>query len=232
MRIPYSISKNAMKSQQHKMNHIAHNIANVNTTGYKNQSVQFSELIYNTITDTDVSLSENTEGASQGTGTVIGQSKQAFVQGPLTETGDSMHLAISGSGFFGVRNEQGELLLTRDGAFLVNEDGNVVNDRGHFLELNGGNLATDAIPLFSVENSGSLEPAGGNMFRVIEGAEVVSSVGNAGLFGEVVSGYLEESTVDLAQSITDMIIAQRAYSLNAKVTQSTDEIYSLINQFN
>ncbi|MDZ7835788.1 MAG: flagellar hook-basal body protein [Alkalibacterium sp.] len=184
-------------------------------------------------------------------------SKNNFAQGSLTQTNDPFHLAITGSGFFGVRNNEGERMLTRDGAFHLSTDGQIVNDRGDAVELNaaipdnvlnqgpvsisengevfvttdGQANAVGQITLFLPPHHEALSDAGQNMYRIEDGIDVLTSAENPEAFGAVASGYLESSTVDLAQSITDMLMSQRAYSLNSKVMQSTDEIYSLINQF-
>lgn len=247
----YGISKSALQTHQHKMNHISHNISNVNTTGFKKKDVQFTELIHNAVTEQDVRLQEGADGVSLNTGVKLAASKDSFTQGGLTPTGDPLHLAIGGSGFFGIRNADNELLLTRDGSFHINSESQIVNDRGDSLEMevtvpvnqwdneslvisksgdilsqvNGQETVVGFIPLYLPPHSTAVESAGGNTYRVGEGIELLTS--NAG----IMSGYLEESTVDLAQSLTEMIMSQRAYSLNAQVLQSTDEIYSLINQF-
>lgn len=258
MRIPYNISKSALQAHQHKLNHVSHNIANVSTTGYKHKDVQFTELIHNAVTEQDVRLSEDIENPSLNTGVKMAASKNSFTQGGLTQTNDPFHLAVAGNGFFGVRNAEGEMFLTRDGAFHLSTEGQIVNDRGDVVELtnaipdnvlttgevsigkNGDiTVLTDGqtntvgqVSLFLPPHHTAITEAGDNMYRVTEGAEILSSAADPEAFGTVTSGYLEGSTVDLAQSITDMMMSQRAYSLNSKVMQSTDEIYSLINQFN
>lgn len=247
-----------MQAQQNKMNNIAHNIANVNTIGYKESTVQFTELVHNAVTEQDVRLSPNANQVTNGVGVRIGEAKETHTQGSLVESSDPFHLSVGGAGFFGVRNGDNELMLTRDGAFHINEQNQLVNDRGDYLDLtafvpveqwqkdqlaidktgevtmvlDGQSVTVGQIPLYLPTDSGSLMPAGGNMFRVAEGANLLNSTVNPESFGQLLSGYTEGSNVDLAQSFTDMIMTQRAYSMNAKVVQSTDEIYSLINQFN
>lgn len=258
MRIPYNISKSALQAHQHKLNHVSHNIANVNTTGYKHKDVQFTELMHNAVTDQDVRLAEGNDDSSLNTGVKMASSKSSFNQGGLTQTNDPLHLAIAGNGFFGVRNGEGELILTRDGGFHLSTEGQIVNDRGDTVELNntipdnvlnagdvsisetgeitvmtdGQSTMVGQLSLFLPPHHTAITEAGDNMYRVNEGVELLNAAGGAGDFGAITSGYLEGSTVDLAQSITDMMMSQRAYSLNSKVMQSTDEIYSLINQFN
>ncbi|GEK89338.1 flagellar basal-body rod protein FlgG [Alkalibacterium putridalgicola] len=258
MRIPYNISKSALQAHQHKLNHVSHNIANVNTTGYKHKDVQFTELMHNAVTEQDVRLSEESGEPSLNTGVKLAASKNSFAQGGLTQTNDPFHLAIAGKGFFGVRNAEGERMLTRDGAFHLSTEGQLVNDRGDTVEMTNaipdnllntgevsisknGDVTVNAdgqatvvgqISLFLPPHHTAITEAGDNMYRINEGADVLTQADGDGDFGMIASGYLEGSTVDLAQSITDMMMSQRAYSMNSKVMQSTDEIYSLINQFN
>lgn len=257
MNIPYGISKSALQTHQHKLDNVAHNISNVNTTGFKKKDVQFSELMHNAVTEQDVRLSENAEPLSLNAGVRIAGSKDSHTQGSLTHTGDTYHLAIGGNGFFGVRNADNERLLTRDGAFHLSDTNQLVNDRGDMLDVNltipadewaggtvsigkngdissvvnGESTVVGSIPLFLPANSSDIESAGGNMYRVADDADLLIANADQGGVGTIMSGYLEESNVDLAQSMTDMMMSQRAYSLNSKVMQSTDEIYSLINQF-
>lgn len=254
--IPYSISKSGLQSQQHKLNTIAHNIANVNTTGFKKSDSQFSELLHNTVTNQDVRLADG-ETISVNAGARATSSNERFTQGAFTQTDNPLHLGISGNGFFGIRNNDNELLLSRDGAFHISSDNQIVSDSGGYLDIdvtvpieqwnresltvtdtgtvlssvNGEMMEVGRIPLYLPPYSTAIEPAGNNMYRVRDGVDLIDSIGSPDDFGGIASGYLESSTVDLAQSITDMMLSQRAYSLNGKVMQSTDEIYSLINQF-
>lgn len=258
MRIPYAISKSAMKAHQQKLNNVSHNIANVNTIGFAHKDVQFTELVHNAVTNQDVRVSENSLDNSLSTGVKIASEKSGNRHGNLTQTNDPFHLAINGSGYFGIRNSDGELLLSRDGAFHLSTEGQIVNDRGDAVELTG-NIPNDLlstgevsigksgevmvktqgqmntvgqIALFLPTDQSTLTPAGMNQYRVSAEDELLNIQTGGGSFGLITSGYLENSTVDLAQNITDMMMSQRAYSMNTKVMQSTDEIYSLINQFN
>lgn len=134
----------------------------------------------------------------------------------------------------------------------------VVNSQGHALNMNltvplaqwpegdisinpegliqvqsaQGMQTVGTVPLFMPENPQGLQPVGSNYFMVPEGEAVISSVANPEIFGTLHQGFIERSNVDLAQSMTEMIMAQRAYSLNAQVARSTDEMYQVINQFN
>lgn len=248
MKSIYSISQSGLHANQLKMDALANDISNVNTIGYKRSTVSFRELLSDQLTEQDGFLTENAATASLNRGVQSAATGTFFGQGPLVETGEDIHLSIDGNGFFGIRDATGTLSLTRDGAFSLDEGGNIVNDRGNYLEVNltlpfeewptgdmvisregnvvVGDQQVGSIPMFTVENLQELQPIGQNQFIHLAGEEgyILSNA-------SILQGYIEESNVDLAAAMTSMMIAQRAYSLNATVTQSTDEIYSLINNF-
>lgn len=253
MRIGYSLSQSGLRAQQAKMDQIAHDIANVNTIGYKSKKTSFKELLINDVTAQDVLLADGTM-PGQGRGVLSGVTGTSFTQGNFQETQENFHLAIAGEGFFQVTSPDGQVYLTRDGAFQVDGTGTrLVNSQGHDLDANltlpvaqwpngavsiseNGNIQVGAqtvgvIPLYLPENKQALQPVGGNYFAVDAEAGLVSTLESPALFGGVQQGFIEQSNVDLAKSMTEMIIAQRAYSLNAQVTKSTDEIYQTINNF-
>jgi flagellar basal-body rod protein FlgG len=231
MRINYSLSQTGIQAQQLKMDQISNDIANVNTTGYKSKSTSFRELLLNDVTERDVLLSD---------GAIIGQSRGVqsgvtgtnFSSGNIVETGQPYHFAINGNGFFQVTSPEGNQYLTRDGAFTVDSGGNLVNDRGHYVTIQGDLNGEFTIPLFTVDNPQSLQPISGNYFEVPAGTGMISSQENPGIFGSVAQGMIENSNVDLAQAMTEMIVAQRAYSLNIQASRSTDEMYQVINNLN
>lgn len=226
MRIGYSLSQSGLKAQQTKMNQLANDIANVDTVGYKQKSTSFRELLINDVTEQDVLLSENAGEIGQYRGVQSGITGTNFAQGALVETGQPYHFAIDGEGFFLVTSPEGNQYLTRDGAFSLDEAGNMVNDRGHYLTIEGDVNGDFTIPVYSADNLQELQPIGENYFALGDG------FAQLGGLGAVRQGYLEQSNVDLAQSMTEMIVAQRAYSLNAQAVRSTDDIYQIINQFN
>lgn len=259
MNIPYSISKSGLKAQQTKLDTVAHNIANANTAGYKQKTVSFRELLVNDITEQDALFSGNAENLGLNRGVQSSVNGTDFSTGSLVQSEENLALSVNGEGFFGVQDANGNLVLTRDGNFSLDESKQIVNSRGQIVETNltvqsdawpegevqvgssgnifiqttNGQVAVGTIPLYNVENAQALVPVGDNSFTIAPGLEgtLVNSIENPEAFGTLLSGVYEESNVDLAQSFTDMIMAQRAYSLNAQVTRSTDELYSLINQF-
>ncbi|WP_208558974.1 flagellar hook-basal body protein [Marinilactibacillus kalidii] len=260
MNIPYSISRSGLKAQQNKLDTVSHNIANSSTLGYKQKTVSFRELLVNDITAPDVSTREGAQNMGLNRGVQSTTTGTDFSRGSLFETGSKLAMSINGEGYFSVQNSNGERVLSRDGDFTLDENKAIVNSRGQFLETNltipadawpegdfqisstgelliqNGNqglISVGSVPLYNVENPQALIPDGSNGFRIapeLEGT-VYSSLQNPAAFGRIESGFVEGSNVDLAQSFTDMMVTQRAYSLNAQVTRSTDDMFSLINQF-
>ena len=249
MSIPLSISKSGMNAIQNQMDAVSNDIANINTTGYKSKNISFNELLLNDMNDGAAYLSDDAQGSGITIGTKSGVTSTNFAQGSLVSDPNDYHLAIAGEGFFGVTGENGERYLTRDGAFHVNGDKSITNDNGDTLEIqtiiptdqwpegdvtiaeNGevtinsanGSVLVGTIPLFQPAHLNEMIPVGENKYRY-EGAFATGE-------GSIQQHYLEASNVDLASSITEMMLAQRSYSLNLKVAQGTDEMASVINQF-
>lgn len=257
MLLSMNTSRTGINAHQQAMDAIANDISNANTTGYKSKEVNFRELMTNQIAEDRLLLGANGGNPTISVGTLSGVSNTDFTQGSLTESPSDFHMAIGGDGFFGVTSADGQFYLTRDGAFQLNGDGTLTNGRGEalvfesmipvanwpegdisiqssgevFVSGTAGSVQVANIPLFYPNNVEALIPAGGNNYQVPEGIGLVSSVGNEGLLGDIQQGYLENSNVDLASTFADMIITQRAYSLNLKAAQSTDEIVGMINNF-
>lgn len=249
MGLSININKTGIKSQQLALNAISNNIANATTEGYKSKAVRFQSLMNNQITDEDVLLNNVTPGISAGARSEVGVTD--FSTGNLRDGTSALNLAIMGDGFFGVENAAGEVFLTKDGSFTVDGTGRLVNGNGDylvmngalppmvsgneqltvagdgtlFLEVNGVSTEVGQLNIYMPGNVEGLQPVGENYF--------IDPNNNLTLINDAVvqSNRIEMSNVDLAQELTNMIVAQRAYSLNVKVAQSTDEMMSLINQF-
>lgn len=252
MNLSMNISKSGMKAQQRALDAISHNIANVNTDGYKTKTVSFRSLMNNQITEEDVLLNVENQNSAITSGVQSDVAGTNFQQGSLTGDPRSLQLAVAGEGFFGVQDAHGAFQLTRDGSFTVDSSGQVVNGSGDrlvieetipaaewpagrvsvteegavFVQGNQGTIQVGNIPVYLPENDQQLFPVGENKF-VLQDGEAPIYAG-----GRIQQHTIETSNVDLAQEMTSMMIAQRAYSLNVKAAQSTDEMMSLINQFN
>lgn len=233
-----SIGKSGLKSNQFKIDSIADNIANVNTDGYKNKEVAFQELL-------------NNDQINVGSKSCI--AKLDFTQGTLIESPSEYNMAISGDGFFGVVDENNTLLLTRNGAFHMNEDMSITDDNGYPLYIDyeipveewpvdgvtissGGEIISNEeaiylgkVVLFYPENLNTLTQLGEGRYLPSANAVLYDSAKNEEMFGEIRRHFLEASNVDMTKSFADMITTQRAYSLSVKTVQITDEMMNVIN---
>jgi flagellar basal-body rod protein FlgG len=245
-----------MQSQQMNLDVISNNLANVNTTGFKKSKIEFQDLLYQTY---------RAPGADQGsgnqlpTGLHIGHGSRAvatskiFTTGDFTQTGEQLHTAIQGDGFFEVQLPDGTRVYTRDGALKRSSDGRVTTSDGLALQSGwqpipsgttniaispGGDVTTQGssgtqtfkVTLVRFANSAGLEAMGRNLFRETP-ASGTPEIGNAGEngFGTIEQGYLEMSNVKVVEEMVNLIIAQRAYEVNAKSVQAADEMMQLSN---
>ncbi|HOB19108.1 MAG TPA: flagellar hook-basal body protein [Candidatus Atribacteria bacterium] len=249
--------RTSMDAMQRRMDSIANNIANAQTTGYKSQRVEFEDLVYDRLADRGV---PQTEEARQrqleiGTGSRAKDLARSFEPGILKETHNTYDLAIDGEGFFGLVDGNGGFYLTRDGAFRVDAEGRLTDSHGYYVVMDayaplsqyndedvtisgdglvtankdGVNVVLGRIRLFSVADKGSLTAIGGNMFAVRNGTEVASNLDTEG-FGIIRQGFLEESNVDLTEELVNMLATQRAYELNTKSITAADEMWGMVNQ--
>ncbi|MDH5230847.1 MAG: flagellar basal-body rod protein FlgG [Gammaproteobacteria bacterium] len=248
-----TISSTGMNAQQTMIDIIANNLANINTTSFKKTRVNFQDLIY-------AAVQQGPDATQTlpilGLGTSIGQTQKMFAQGDLKATDRILDLAISGDGFFEIQLPNGNKAYTRSGSFQVNDQGYLTNNDG-YLVGNGIQIPSDVedlvfeetglvkarlagdkdlsvlgeISLTRFSNNSGLLPIGDNQYQATRasGDAMVyqPSQNNTGL---VAQGYLETSNVALVEEMTNLMMAQRAYQINSKVAQVSDEIMSLINQ--
>lgn len=213
-----SISKTGLHAFQYQMDTLAHDIANVNTTAYKAKETSFNELMTNTyVNNNRLLLGDNVELSIQA-GTRSHDYTTNFSQGSLVESPGEMQFAISGEGYFQITGKDGRTYYTRDGNFHQDEEGIVKNAHDEVVLMNRD------IPAVFNSSEGTLMFAKGENQYTAQGPMEPSR-------SEVLIGYLEASNINLADAFSQMIIAQRAYGMNLKAAQSTDEIMSLINQF-
>ena len=249
-----------MNAQQTNVSVIANNIANINTTGFKRARAEFTDLLYQAERAVGVpnrgGQDPIPEGALVGLGVRTVAVRNLHLQGALTQTGNKLDLALNGRGWFQVSGPNGETFYTRAGAFnknatgqLVTADGNVVqptmtipqtatevtvNETGQVFIRNGTETTLQQIGQLTVANftnEAGLEPLGGNLYRETQasGTAVLGVPGDPG-FGKVHQGYLENSNVDPVKEITELIQAQRAYEMNSKVIQASDEMFATVSK--
>lgn len=247
-----------MTAQQLNVDVIANNLANVNTTGYKKSTIEFQDLLYETMQAGRRDGRKGHENPSKiqiGLGNRPISTFRSFSQGTIAETGNPLDLAISGKGFIQVEMPDGNYSYTRDGALKVNSKGYLVTNSGLkiFPEVtvpdNANSLSVSQDGVVSVMFSGQSEPEelgqielvtfmnpagleakGGNLFEVTEasGEPIYSLPGEDGV-GLLMQGYLEKSNVDVAQEMINLIVAQRAYEINSKAVKTADELMSMTN---
>jgi flagellar basal-body rod protein FlgG len=247
-----------MQAQQINIDTIANNIANVNTTGFKQGRAEFQDLLYQNIRTAGTAASTSTTypvGLQLGLGTRPIATARIYSQGDFQQTGNPLDLVIQGQGFFQVRLPSGETAYTRDGTFHLNAQGALTTADGNLLEpqitipaqaqnivigadgtvsvtLAGQNAAQQVgtIQLANFQNPGGLNPIGGNlaMSTTASGDAITSAPGQNGL-GTISQGFLEQSNVDIVKEMVNMIVAQRAYEVNSKAIKVADDMLSEIN---
>ena len=248
-----------MAAQQLNVDTIANNLANVNTTGYKRNTIEFQDLLYETIQSGSADSREGLEKPSDlqiGLGNKPIATYRSFSQGAIQETGNSLDLAINGNGFIQIEQADGEFAYTRDGALRINSHGNLVNSAGLRVypdisfpnNVTGVKVSQDGIISVTIEgeanveeigqlelvsfmNPAGLKAIGGNLFVETEasGDPSFGLPGDEG-FGTIYQGYLEKSNVDVVEEMVNLIVAQRAYEINSKAVKTADELLQLTNQ--
>lgn len=242
MSIAFYTGASGMRAFQSKLDVTAHNIANVQTNGYKARRAAFDDLIRSRI-DTNVAGEHLV-----GHGVKQEYIDQIMSQSSLDQTGYALDFAISGEGFFAV-DYRGQTMYTRNGAFDLSVEGNVAtlvtNDGGYVLDRNGNRITlpyvngsveteglADRLGVYNFANPFGLTPQNNARYTVSgnSGAPQLMTVGTAGQEDfEVIQFALENSGVDLTKEIISVINAQRAYQMNARVVQTADELANLVN---
>lgn len=206
---------------QKKQEMVSSNIANVDTIGYKARQAEFETLLENNYPASEsLLLGDDVEVLTINSGSRAADYTIDFSLGNIVASEGPHQYAVAVEGFFQVTAENGAVFYSRDGSFTVDTTGSyLVNARGERMTMAGNSPAVFQ-PVTTTE---SLMPAGENKYTATEAMQQADV--------EVLVGYIEQSNVDLATAITDMMIAQRAYAMNSKAAQSTDEMLSGINQF-
>lgn len=252
------IAATGMEAQRLNIDVISNNLANVNTTGFKKSRADFQELLYQGIKSAGASSAEGAEiptGIQVGLGVKPAAVQKMFQQGDFVSTGNNLDLVIEGNGFYQIAKPDGEIAYTRAGSFKLDSEGRMVNSDGYQLEpaisipsntlqisitpdgsvsvLQAGSAApvqVGQIEIAQFINPGGLNAIGKNLF-LPTGSSGEATTGNPGSdgLGSVNQGFLEMSNVNIVEEMVNMIVSQRAYELNAKVVQSSDEMLAIAN---
>jgi flagellar basal-body rod protein FlgG len=226
-----------MTAQQQRMDTLANDVANVNTTGYKHTRVAFRDLLY---------TQDRSGVVSSGAGAAATPVGRGFAQGALRETGSKLDVAIEGDGFLQVRRADGTTALTRDGSLRLDPNGRLTTQRGELLQpaitvpagtseadvriaddgtVSAGNRQLGRIQLVTVRAPQALQSAGDSLFV----ATAASGPAQALPTGRVVQGALESSNVDMADAMTQMMESQRSFQMASKAVQMQDQILQIAN---
>ncbi len=247
-----------MEAQQLNIDIIAHNLANVNTTGFKKSRADYQDLLYQEIKSAGAASSPSTmvpTGIQIGQGVRTVSTEKVFNQGNFKQTGNPLDLAIEGDGFFQVSMPDGTTAYTRTGEFKVDSEGKLVTSDGYVVEpqisLPSDTLAVtiSADGIVSVTQPGTsaptqvgnlelarfvnpsgLESVGKNLYlQTAASGDPSTGVPGAEGIGTLSQGFLEMSNVSVVEEMVNMIAAQRAYEINSKAIQTTDEMLQTAN---
>lgn len=248
-----------MEAQQTRIAVISNNIANMNTTGFKASRAEFQDLIYETKQTAGGEAASGVQaptGFQIGSGVNVVGTQGLFTQGTMEQTGNALDVAIEGKGFLKVTLPSGEVAYTRAGSLSIDSTGKLVNQNGFAIEPaitlnpNGverrigvdGTISSRIPPastttqegqlnLFTFPNDAGLTAVGRNLYQetTASGAATQGTPGAAG-FGTLQQGYLESSNVNIAEELIRMILAQRAYEMNGKVIQTSDQMLNSTSQ--
>lgn len=254
------IAKTGLETQQTNLDVISNNLANVNTAGFKRSRAVFEDLLYQTLRQPGAQVGAANQlpsGLQVGTGVRTVATERLHTQGNLRETGDSMDIAIDGKGFLQVEMPDGSFAYTRDGSLQVDQNGQLVTAGGYpiqppinipdnALEITiardgtvsvtqpgavGTSVQVGQLQLTTFINPTGLQAIGENLF-VETDASGVANFAQPGLDGAglVRQKYVETSNVNVAEELVNMITAQRAYEMNSKAIQTSDQMLARLTQ--
>ena len=253
------IAKTGLDAQQLQLDQVSHNLANVSTNGYKRSQAQFEDLIYQNIRQSGGQSTQQTQlptGLQQGTGVRPVATMRNFSQGNLQQTSSNLDVAIKGNGFFLIQLPDGGTAYTRDGSFQLDSQGRIVTSSGLpvapgitvpagtksiSISEDGVVSATVAgaaasqqlgqLSMSSFINSAGLQPMGQNLYleSAASGPPQQGTPGTNGL-GIVRQGFVESSNVNVVEELVNMIQTQRAYEMNSKAIQTSDQMLAKLSQ--
>jgi len=253
------IAKTGLDAQQTQLDVTSNNLANVSTNGFKRARAVFEDLLYQTLRQPGASSSAQTQipsGLQIGTGVRPIATERIFTQGNLTQTGNSLDVAIQGPGFFQVQLPDGTTAYTRDGAFQKDSQGQIVTSNGYSLapaitipsNATSLTIGTDGvvtviqpgsssavqigqIQLANFVNPGGLQSMGQNLFleTASSGTATPNTPGTNGV-GVLNQNYVETSNVNVVEELVNMIQTQRAYEINSRAIQTSDQMLARLTQ--
>ena len=252
------IAKTGLDAQQTRMAVVSNNLANVNTTGFKQSRAVFEDLLYQTVRQSGGQTSQDTElpsGMNLGTGVRVVATEKLFSQGSILQTDNALDVAIKGRGFFQILLPDGNTAYSRDGTFQRNSQGELVTANGYTVQpsinipdgaqsITIGNDGTVSVQLAGIPtpsqvgsletvdfiNPVGLQPIGENLF-IETASSGTAQAGTPGLngLGSLAQGALEGSNVNVVAELVNMIETQRAYEMNSKAISTNDQMMQYLN---
>ena len=252
------VAKTGLDAQQTRMSVVSNNLANVNTTGFKQDRAVFEDLLYQNVRQSGGNTSQDTilpSGMNLGTGVRVVATEKLFTQGSVNQTGNAMDVAINGRGFFQILKPNGDLAYTRDGTFQLNDQGQLVTSSGYTVQPGitvpdgaqsitigtdgvvsvklAGQAAPSQVGTLEISdfiNPVGLQPIGENLYveTASSGTAQAGTPGQNGL-GQIQQGALEGSNVNVVAELVNMIETQRAYEMNSKAISTSDQMMQYVN---
>lgn len=252
-------ARTGLDAQQTQLDVISNNLANVSTNGFKRSRAVFEDLLYQTLRQPGAQSTQQTQissGLQIGTGVRPIATERIHTQGNLQQTGNALDVAIQGEGFFQIQMPDGTTNYTRDGAFQLDNQGQIVTASGYALSpaiiipndtqtitigkdgtvsvlQAGQNAPTEvgSLQIATFVNPGGLQSAGENLFleTASSGTPTPNQPGSNGA-GVLNQNYVETSNVNVAEELVQMIVTQRAYELNSRAIQTSDQMLGRLTQ--
>ena len=249
-----SIASTGMLAQQTNVEVIANNLANMNTTGFKQQRAEFQDLLYQNIQTPGSQTSDSgavaPNGIQIGAGVKTAAIYRITTQGDLKNTSNPYDVAVQGPGYFRIQNADGTDAYTRAGNFSLSPQGQLVTQQGQVVQpgiaipqntlsvsINAqgqvnatvaGNTTPQTVgqlELTRFPNEAGLNAVGDNLFLETPAAgSPQAGVPGTPGYGTIQQGFLETSNVNSVDEITSLITAQRAYEMNSKVISAADQM--------
>jgi flagellar basal-body rod protein FlgG len=253
------VAKTGLDAQQTQLDVISNNLANVSTSGFKRSRAVFEDLLYQTVRQPGAQSTQQTQlptGLQLGVGVRPVATEKIFTQGNLQQTGNSLDLAINGQGFFQVSLPDGTTAYTRDGSLHMDNQGQLVTSSGYTVTpaitvpanaqsvtigkdgtvsiTQPGSAASTqvgAIQLANFINPAGLQSQGENLYleTAASGSPSTNAPGSNGV-GSLQQGYIETSNVNVVEELVNMIQTQRAYEINSKAVQTSDQMLQRLSQ--
>ncbi|HEX2012090.1 MAG TPA: flagellar basal-body rod protein FlgG [Roseateles sp.] len=253
------IAKTGMEAQQTQLDTISHNLSNVATNGYKRSHAVFEDLMYQNLRQSGANTTEQTQlptGLQVGLGVRPVATSRIYTQGNLQQTSNNLDLAIKGNGFFQIQMPDGTTAYTRDGSFQLDANGQMVTNTGYTLlpgvtvpanaqtlTIGADGTVTVTVPgnsqpqnlgqiqLANFVNPAGLDPRGQNLFTETASSGTPNAgAPNANGLGALQQGFVETSNVNVVEELVQMIQTQRAYELNSKAIQTSDQMLQRLGQ--